>query len=132
MTPQEEEIKKWAYLGGILDGEGTIQVNKKNNKGNKSPAYSIAVEVGNTDKRLIDWLEQKFGGGTWFEESKKANWKDKHTWTVTGYNAHKLLSKVKDNLLLKKEQAEIAIRFYNECTKRNWSMKMKELNRKGK
>lgn len=46
----------FAYMAGIIDGEGTI-----NRKGR-----SVTVTVGSITKELIDWLVAKFGGSVQF------------------------------------------------------------------
>lgn len=52
-----------AYLAGIIDGEGSIYIgNFSSNASTGAKYYQTNMEVANTDKALIDWLECTFGG----------------------------------------------------------------------
>ena len=47
-----------AYLAGIIDGEGCINVTED------KQSTGIRVEVGSTDPRVIDWIYRKTGIGS--------------------------------------------------------------------
>ncbi len=53
----------FAYLAGIIDGEGCIRIGRANNiKKRTNPAYAAYVQVGMTDKRVPELLQDTFGG----------------------------------------------------------------------
>jgi len=52
---------EWSYLAGILDGEGNIFLQIKSDRA-KTCALNIRVRIANTDKDLMDWIQEKFGG----------------------------------------------------------------------
>ena len=103
----EEREKALIYLAGIIDGEGTIGIIK-----NKVSFY-LVVEIGNTDKILIDWLEDNFGGAVCLDKrsNKNSKHKDLHLWYCTNKKALSLLEEVEEYLLLKKPQAKLGIEF---------------------
>ena len=51
----------WAYLAGIIDGEGNIRFAVR---GNRKSSYETRVSIYNTDVGLINWILGKFGGST--------------------------------------------------------------------
>lgn len=51
------------YLAGFFDGEGCVYVSKHKGK-KKNPYYSCRLSIANTDKRVIDLIEQSYGGFT--------------------------------------------------------------------
>lgn len=54
---------EWAYMAGIVDGEGTVHI-FDSPKGRKHS--NRVVSVSNTDQDLIDWMQRKFpGSGLW-------------------------------------------------------------------
>jgi hypothetical protein len=92
----------WSYFAGIIDGEGCIRF-----------GTAPRLHVTNTDKRLIDWLYQSFGGYMWTETKQYApNAKIRHVWEVSSLKCRDLLVEVLPYLRLKHEQAEAVIAYY--------------------
>jgi hypothetical protein len=54
MIPEVER----AYLAGLIDGEGSIMLV------GRSSAHGpmLRVNISNTDRRLLDWVAERFGG----------------------------------------------------------------------
>lgn len=48
---------QWAYLAGLLDGEGDIIIAK-----NGAKTTIVRVRVSNTDLKMIEWIQENFGG----------------------------------------------------------------------
>lgn len=101
---------KFSYLAGILDGEGCITIGA----GQKETCinYNAIVSVQNTSKKLIDWLQSKFGGQVYL--SKKATEKTKPAWMwrLTQKKAIELLLlAVLPYLIIKQEQAKVLLSF---------------------
>jgi len=95
-----------SYLAGIIDGEGSIGIHNENGK-----PKGMRLTVGNTDPRLIIWLKETFGGSSYPDRHRKANWKESWKWTISTQQAAALLEQVLPWLRLKREQAEIGIAF---------------------
>ncbi len=145
----EDEIgiqNKWAYLGGAIDGEGTISLIKETEQG--SDIYRHNIEVNNTDPRMTSWLLNKFGGKMRSRESRKRNWAKTYLWRVRSEEAYEIMKNVRDYLVLDKEQCDISIELYEKVTSRfymkknvpGWVVRMREdtfnklaeLNKRGK
>lgn len=47
----------WAYAAGLIEGEGTIAINKAHRK---SPNGRAIIVFVNTDMALVDWLQTTF------------------------------------------------------------------------
>ncbi len=53
------ENTELAYLAGFIDGEGAFTVNRRMHRGlsgNSWIGYSAYLEIGNTDKGIMDWI----------------------------------------------------------------------------
>ena len=107
------EESKIAYLAGIIDGEGTIVIAKgKIRKGRKNHLYSLRLQVGNSERRLIDWLQENFGGSVHILRKKKGKKRPAWQWVLGSQDTYKLLKEMKYYLVIKEEQADIGIKFY--------------------
>ena len=106
MKPSKTDL---AYLAGIIDGEGCITVHSTN-LGIGGP-YLL---IGGTDKRLVIWLKNNFGGN--YSEVNFTNIKHKHhktpyLWHSSLCNTTKILELTLPYLIIKSAQAKLAIRF---------------------
>ena len=133
-------------LAAILDCEGWITLQKIS--GSRGVGLCLTVGVGNTNPRLAQWLKEKFGGSFYKTKREGPQHKDYWTWRLFGNKAAELLKGCIPYMLLKEEQAILAITFqetmhgkniYNEpCTPeyvaKMWEFKRRLtlLNRKGK
>lgn len=95
-----------AYAAGLVDGEGCISIGK-----NGGLSYSALVQIGMTEKALpvLRQMHAQYGGA--LKESRKATdrWAVAWIWTVIGHDARPFLLKIKPHLLLKREQAALAL-----------------------
>lgn len=116
-----DEKEKLAYLAGIIDGEGNIDIAKGpiHNR-MKSPSYSLRLAVGNTDEKLLLWLKDNFGGSI-YKQLQRPNRKPSWTWTLTNKKAFQLLLEIKDLSVIKQEQINIAIEFQEKTVGRFFS-----------
>lgn len=102
------EPLKWAYLAGIVDGEGSIYVcyDKRND------IYFIEMSVSNTARSLIDWLLANFGGTEKLAgKAKRAGCPDQWAWVVRGRKAQPFISAIMPFLVIKQRQAVLACEF---------------------
>jgi len=97
------------YLAGIMDGEGTFHIGHHNKSVRN---LTCRLYVVNTDKRLIQWLHQTFGGLVYSRNSlKNPHWKTKFEWVVVTGDILNLTEAILPFLICKREQAEIMIKF---------------------
>lgn len=101
-----------AYLAGIIDGEGCIGVSRTSyNRG-----LQLELAIGNTDVRLMDWLLDKVGiGWKYVYQPKMPRAKLSYRWAVSGGAAAMLLVQVLPYLVIKRDQALLAMEFQSLC-----------------
>ena len=107
----------WARLAMAIDTDGGITIDKVTCK-NGSPKYTLDFYLVNTDKRFLDWTKSTFGG--WISMDKKhekPKWKPTYHWYTKGTSAYKLILQIRKYLIVKSEQADIALQFWQRCTK---------------
>jgi hypothetical protein len=135
-----------AYLAGILDGEGAIMLCARS----KAQGWHLRVEVTNCDRRMLDWLAERWGGKprvTWRNEAiVRPNWRTKYSWARDARSAVPVLFDALPYLVIKKRHAEVALEFaatmknvgrrgHTEevlAVRRRLVAEMKTLNRKGR
>ena len=108
-----------AYIAGIVDGEGCISISKASvPKGGKSPDYMCRIQVTNTNKKLGIWLRKKTGIGS-ITVSVQSNdrWNTRYDWTITRKQCPGFLLQIYPYLVLKKEEADIMLRFRSTFNK---------------
>lgn len=107
---KESEI---AYLAGIIDGEGSIYVQRRKTKTGWS--YFPRFQVVNTNRKLMEWIHQTFGGLIYDKPRIKHNpkWKMQIEWFTTRSLLDQLLPLLIPFLIIKTNQAKIMIEFRN-------------------
>lgn len=105
-----------AYTAGFIDGEGSIFIAKIFNKRSGNYLYTTHVNVGNTNKDVIDWIAKEFDASTCTcAYGNKKRWKDHfrimYQLLFSGPKARKFLEEIIPFLQVKKEQAKICIEF---------------------
>jgi hypothetical protein len=103
-----------AYAAGIVDGEGCVAIDRYSNKDLPSYCYRLKVRVGNTSIDLIEWLKNTFGGNVKTIKPRSKNNKRAWEWYLAGEPAAKFIKLVRPYLLIKKQQADLAIAFQSE------------------
>lgn len=98
----------WVYAAGIFDGEGMVTVRGK-------PCYSLAVEICNTDKRLIDWLHDRWGGSIRTQTFANPKHRTRYEWKTSDRHAASFLRGVLPYLIVKREQAEVGVAYREHC-----------------
>jgi len=110
---KEYEPIQLAYLAGIIDGEGSIYIgNFSSNLKTGSKYYQTNIEVTNSDKSLIDWLFNTFGGRIYTYSMKQMPKNARRTyyrWIATGERVTHLVEIILPYIIIKKRQCEIMI-----------------------
>lgn len=94
-------IRAAAYI----DTDGSIGIYPYNVKG-KLRAYDLRCYLVCIDARIPTWLKSIYGGSHRLGNGSK---RIRHHWTLTTRGAYKFLEETYPFLLLKKEQADIAL-----------------------
>src|SRR3990167_1533584 len=101
-----------AYLAGIVDGEGSIELVLF-----KKTTLNLRLHVYNSDRPLFDWIEAHFGGKTYDIHRKarveKPQWAPVYSWQLQGQRACDLLSLLLPFMVVNVAQAKLAIEAWN-------------------
>jgi len=110
---KEYTVAQSAYMAGIMDGEGTFYIgNYSGNRKNGDKHFQTLIAVATTDKSLMEWLFNTFGGG--FREytpkqMAKNSRKKVYRWQATSNRMLHICELILPHLVIKKRQAEIMI-----------------------
>lgn len=122
LTPTE-----WAYLAGIVDGEGTITILRVSKRRGQTHILQPKIDVTNTSERLLRWLGEKVdmrvNGRTKPLKSGDITFKrppavcyDIQIW---GYRVYHVLTGIEPYLIIKREQAHFVKAFIESRTARS-------------
>lgn len=112
-----------SYAAGLIDGEGTIGITElqpgdgKRRDGRryrKSPQHRIYVAVTMTEEVAIGWMHLTFGGHLQRLRARQSNHKPTFRWSLASVSAAEFCEQITPYLKVKRQQAEIAARFYRE------------------
>ena len=100
-----------SYLAGLIDGEGSLEIRKRKKPECKNGIMYVArIRVALTDKPLIYWLKDSFGG--WVSNRiGKGKCRDSYAWCLNYGGNKKFLDKVLPYLKLKRERGEVIKEF---------------------
>ena|SRR3990172_6262225 len=133
----EPTATDWAYLAGLIDGEGSIHLVQRKPGTVWTAArgkyryirpvnsFQCIVTISNTDWKMVDWTASTFGGGTSFSRRREGNRKIQYTvhWQANDEVVRILLG-VKPYLLTKYELAEVVLRFLSVP---KWEKEVREI-----
>jgi len=95
-----------AYYAGFFDGEGSISIVRR-----KPHGHILHVDVGQVDRRPLDALKTRFGGTVQRQARHSYGQRDLWYWKVSARSALPFLEAVLPHLIVKREQAELALAF---------------------
>ena len=111
----------YAYLAGIIDGEGCISIRKC--KQGKYIYFKPMIEVSMTHRPTIEFVAKTFGNSVWYEVRAIYRHKKIYKWRATGTNVIPILKNILPYLITKREQAIVALEMANLLSKKGhkWS-----------
>lgn len=123
------ELEK-AYIAGIIDGEGSIMLQKFHYNEYHSPCISIA----STTLELLNWIKSVVGKGI-IKRKKNYNiseHKDCYSYVLKYNDALAFLQEIYPYLIInsKKKRAELILKIYKSLTPRNGSYSAELLKQK--
>ena len=110
----DETIK--AYIAGILDGEGTIII-RTIKKENRATQHHLVISIVNTSLEMLQYINKYFGGAL-NKRKQRLNNKTIYTLAFSSSPGYKLLNNIYRYLIIKKDQACIAMKFQEEIYNR--------------
>lgn len=100
----------WAYLAGLIDGEGTVKITSKlRHYGYRY--YQPRICVTNTKMALLDYCKDNFGGFIYISAKGTSKRNVAYRWSLSGDRAVTVLKALLPYLVIKKNQADIVIKF---------------------
>ena len=96
----------YAYMAGIVDGEGSISVKSES----KSRPYIIYLNVTNCNYDMIYLFEKEFGGKVRSRKPKNKNWKLCYEWILSKKQAATTLKLLLPYIRIKRRQALLVLR----------------------
>ena len=101
---------KLYYLAGLIDGEGCISAYHE-----KSGYVRIRIAVVNTDRKMIQWIDDNFGGkGRYMHQRRfrQVKWKDCYQWIWNVSRKDKeIIESLIPILITKRKEMEIALEY---------------------
>ena len=100
-----------AYAAGFFDGEGHIQIYHHKSE----DRFVLSAGASQATGDIIHWFKEKFGGRERYDEFKQSYDKTtmgrRWTWCCNSTRAALFLIKIRPYLIVKAEQADVAIAF---------------------
>ena len=104
------KIEILAYAAGICDGEGYIGIRKgKPTPLRKNFSYDLTIAIAMTDKKIIEWLYDNFGGGSCFSKLRDPRHKTVHRWALWNNEAEIFLRNIQPFVIVKAKQIEVGL-----------------------
>jgi len=130
-------LSELGWIGGIIDGEGTIFISYQTIRNREYWKITVAVKM--TSKETVERLQELTGMGTVNFVSRKVrniNHKDQYVWVLATNQSLIFLEMILPFLFTKIRQARLALEFSqflrgDRATKMDYLTDMKMLNARG-
>lgn len=104
----------WKYVAGLVDGEGCIDMQITHHKDYPDRPYlrpRLRITLVESCKFLLEIFDNNFHGRGHFtkRDFKNPVWQNAYTWGLYGKKLRPFLQNIVNHLILKKEQAKLAI-----------------------
>jgi hypothetical protein len=103
------------YAAGFFDGEGSAVIRRKppqiKSTTSPLPRYRVEALIRITNRDVLEMLQARWGGSIIFSKAPKSHWKDWYQWQIQATKAMTFLQEILPYLIIKKQQAELAIQF---------------------
>jgi len=95
------------YLAGFIDGEGSLMIARWTSPRYTRVYYKPRISIANTDKEVLQQIQQAYGGILTNQPPRKAAWRFAYQLIWTDGMVGPLLSVVKPYLIIKRDQAGV-------------------------
>lgn len=141
MPPLETII----YTAGLLDGEGSIQINPSHSRNGGKCYWNLTVQVSSSCESVLRELCDSWGQGaiTSWKPRGKYSYRRSFNWRIYSHDAEVFLRTVEPYLRIKRENAQVALEFRKHVgfkkgqltpevskTRNDLAMKLRELNQR--
>lgn len=117
MYGNQRQAVLWAYLAGLIDGEGSFVIQKTSvekiakSSRSKTPKYLAYFCIGMVDKEPLDLIKDTIGMGKVYEErvpNRRSIWRIRFAGRIT---LMPFIRQLLPYLIVKKKQAELLLNF---------------------
>jgi LAGLIDADG DNA endonuclease family protein len=111
MSNQNWSPIQCAYFAGLFEGEGcfNIRINHPKKKPEASH-YMGRICITNTNKQMIDWIFENFGGNFHLRK-RHPKFKPVYHWSISGPAMEKCIHAIYPYLICKRPHADTMIKF---------------------
>lgn len=101
------------YVAGLFDGEGVVSIVRWAKPNSTHIRYQVRAAIGMSHRPVIEALHKRFGGSLHMNRHDLRSRKNRiqFCWIVSSQVAAEFLRAVLPHLVVKREEAEIAIEF---------------------
>ena len=117
-----------AYLAGVIDGEGCIQIKRNNFINSIYHGYSLTIAVKMCCEEIVNSIQENFGGGIG-GPYRYTNRRTQYSWQCHGVDAGEILKLVLPHLIEKREQAKLGIEYIETIGKNSTSAGRSDIDR---
>lgn len=122
----------WKYVAGLIDGEGCIDLQYSYNKNYPGRPYirpRCRISMSEPAKFLLDNFHANFGGDHHIlkRSFRNPNWANAYCWGLHGKKLRPFLQNIVNHLILKKEQARLAIWLIDNVMGKHVNNELREL-----
>lgn len=112
------------YAAGLMDGEGTITLSRRNGGEFRSPIVSMS----STTYELVQFMKDSFGGCVSSHKTYKSHHKPSWVWKISGDSAINFLRSVSPHMKEpeKLRRSQLILTQYKAVTKRNGKYNTKD------
>ena len=96
-----------AYFAGFFDGEGNVDIRYRKTNGGKYQRFELRVCVVQVETKPLLMLQDRWGGSLNLRRNSNVS-----IWVVSGKQAAQFLSDVFEHLIVKRDEAQVALDFY--------------------
>ena len=113
LTQALVEDTTWAYVAGVIDSEGTIGLSLVTDKRNNTKSLNAYILVSNTQYELVDYLNTRIAHSAIVKTMRGGRRKAIYRWQAVAWPIILVILKnCLPHLVLKREQAELLLEFY--------------------
>lgn len=95
------------YIAGFFDGEGSIDIRYRTTNGGRYDRFELRCAISQVYRKPLDMIQALYGGSVAERRGGAI-----HHYVVTGAQANALLEAIRPFLVVKADEADVALEFY--------------------
>lgn len=120
MATRGKEPVVWAYVAGLVDGEGTAMLNRMGTKPGWNTRYQAMITVVNTSLPVLEWLQAEFGGSLRPRKKQKEHHRQAWAWRLGDQKLVEFCKGIQPYLRIKHRQVALLIEFLENKRRTNY------------